>query len=181
MELVVRRFDAVGIARITQLINKTNQFNLTTRRYTEEEVRSMMSDVDVIPLQFRLLDRFSDNGTIAVLIGRRTGDVVEMDTWLMSCRVLGRCVEEACLNAMCTAARAAGATKLGGTYRPTAKNAMVSELYARLGFTLVPSRAADASDTHATSWELLLDSWQPAPVLMRVQDESLAAGTAAGR
>jgi FkbH-like protein len=181
MELIVRRFDAVGIPRITQLINKTNQFNLTTRRYTEEEVRVIAADEDVIPLQFRLLDRFGDNGTIAVLIGRRVADAIDMDTWLMSCRVLGREVEQACLNAMGTAARAAGAVRLTGLYRPTTKNSMVSELYPRLGFTLVPASAAEAADAGATRWELLLDGWLPAPVVMRVQDESLAAGEVARR
>jgi FkbH-like protein len=181
MHLIVRRFEAVGIPRITQLINKTNQFNLTTRRYTEEEVRAMMADADVIPLQFRLLDRFGDNGTIAVLIGRRIHDAIDVDTWLMSCRVLGRDVEQACLNVMCALARAAGASRLTGLYRPTAKNAMVSELYARLGFTLVPAGAGDAAGAGTTHWELLLDGWQPATVAMRVQDDSLAASTATGR
>jgi FkbH-like protein len=171
MELIVRRFDEVGVARITQLINKTNQFNLTTRRYTEEDVRAMVSDEDVIALQFRLLDRFGDNGTIAVLIGRREGDAVDLDTWLMSCRVLGRGLEQACLNAIGAAARAAGAGRLTGQYRPTAKNAMVSELYARLGFTLVPASAADAANDGITRWELLLDNWQLAPALMRVTDD----------
>lgn len=178
MELIVRRFDTVGIPRIAQLINKTNQFNLTTRRYTEEEVRAMAADENLIPLQFRLLDRLGDNGTIAILIGKRAADTIDMDTWLMSCRVLGREVEQACLNAMAAAARAAGAARLTGWYRPTAKNAMVSQLYARLGFTLVPAGAADAGATH---WELLLDRWQPTPVVMRVQDEGLTAGAAAGR
>jgi FkbH-like protein len=180
MELIVRPFDPVGIPRITQLINKTNQFNLTTRRYTEEEVRAMAADEDVISLQFRLLDRFGDNGTIAVLIGKRAGNTIELDTWLMSCRVLGRGVEQACLNTMGAAARAMGAARLTGLYRATAKNGMVSELYARLGFTLVPASAADPREEGTTRWELLLDDWQPGPVVMRVQDESLAVGVAAG-
>jgi FkbH-like protein len=180
MELIVRPFDSVGIPRITQLINKTNQFNLTTRRYTEEEVRALAADEDVISLQFRLLDRFGDNGTIAVLIGKRAGDTIELDTWLMSCRVLGRGVEQACLNAMSAAARDMGAARLTGLYCPTAKNGMVSELYARLGFTLVPPGAADAREDSTTRWELPLDDWQPVPVVMRVQDESLAVGVAAG-
>ena len=181
MELIVRRFDAVGIPRITQLINKTNQFNLTTCRYTEQEVGAMAADENVIPLQFRLLDRFGDNGTVAVLIGKHVADAIELDTWLMSCRVLGREVEQACLNAMGTAARATGAARLTGLYRPTAKNSMVSDLYARLGFTLVPAGAEDVGDAGATRWELLLEHWRPAPVVMRVQNESLAAGAAAGR
>ena len=174
MELLVRRFDAVGLPRITQLINKTNQFNLTTRRYTEEEIRALAVDEAVIPLQFRLLDRFGDNGIIAILIGKCIAGVVEIDTWLMSCRVLGREVEQACLNAMALAAHAAGANRLIGEFRPTAKNGMVRDLYQRLGFTLVPDGNAG---TGATRWELLLDNWQPVPVIMRVEDESLAGAT----
>jgi FkbH-like protein len=175
MQLIVHRFDALGIPRIAQLINKTNQFNLTTRRYTQEEVRAIAADGSFIPLQFRLLDRFGDNGTIAVLIGRRVGDAVDIDIWLMSCRVLGREVEQACLNVMAAAAHAAGAARLTGQYRPTAKNAMVRDLYRRLGFTLLSDEAG------TTHWELLLDRWQPVPVIMQLQDESLAAGTATGR
>ena len=82
---------------------------------------------------------------------------------------------------MCALARAAGASRLTGLYRPTAKNAMVSELYARLGFTLVPAGVGDTAGAGTTHWELLLDGWQPATVAMRVQDESLAASTATGR
>lgn len=178
MELIVRRFDPIGIPRITQLINKTNQFNVTTRRYTEEEVRALAMDENVIALQFRLLDRFGDNGTIAILIGKHAGDAVAMDTWLMSCRVLGREVEQACLNAIAFAARAAGATRIMGEYHPTAKNAMVRDLYRHLGFTLAPD--SDAAGMGATRWELLLDGWQPLPVIMHVQDETLTV-TITGR
>jgi predicted enzyme involved in methoxymalonyl-ACP biosynthesis len=80
------RFDPLGLPRIFQLVNKTDQFNLTTRRYSEEELSAMLYDKTVIPLQFRLLDRFGDNGIIAVLIGRREGDAACLDTCLMSCR-----------------------------------------------------------------------------------------------
>lgn len=176
MHLIVRRFDAVGIPRITQLINKTNQFNLTARRYTEEEVRAMANDDTVIALQFRLLDRFGDNGTIAILIGRRSGDTIHMDTWLMSCRVLGREVEQACLNVITAAAQAAGASSLRGEYRPTPKNAMVRDMYTRLGFTLMPADEGSAAGAGITYWQLMLENWQPAPVIMQVQNEHLPAG-----
>jgi FkbH-like protein len=176
MRLIVRRFDSVGIPRITQLINKTNQFNLTTRRYTEEEIRAIAQDDNSIALQFRLLDRFGDNGTIAILIGRRIGGAVHIDTWLMSCRVLGREVEQACLNAICAAANAAGASRLMGEYRPTVKNSMVRDLYARLGFTLISAGDESAAGTGITHWQLSLESWQPAPVIMQVQYEHLPAG-----
>src|SRR5207248_3290056 len=73
MELIWRHFDEVGLQRTVQLINKTNQFNLTTRRYTEEEVRAVMHDPRAFGLQLRLVDRFGDNGIIAIVIGKMSG------------------------------------------------------------------------------------------------------------
>jgi FkbH-like protein len=164
MVLDARPFDSIGLARIVQLINKTNQFNLTTRRYTEAEVRSLMSNPRVAAYQFRLTDRFGDNGMIAILIGSLDGaGSLVLDTWLMSCRVLGRQVEEACLNVMVDAARRLGAANLKGEYIPSAKNGMVSDLYPRLGFTL---ESGDGSHTH---WSLALDGYQRKPVIMKVQ------------
>jgi FkbH-like protein len=134
MTLLWRRFDRSGLKRVTQLINKTNQFNLTTRRYAEDEVAAVISDDRAVGLQFRLVDRFGDNGVIAVVIGRMTGDTLDLDSWLMSCRVLGREVERATLATVVGEARRMGARRLLGRYRPTAKNAMVAEHYSRLGF-----------------------------------------------
>ena len=144
MKLIWRRFDRLALDRIVQLINKTNQFNLTTRRTTEEQVLAIISDPAAFGLQLRLLDRFGDNGLIAVVIGRLDGPggVCRIDTWLMSCRVLGRGVEEATLAVVAQQARALGATALLGEYRPTAKNAMVADHYRRLGFIRV-SESAD--------------------------------------
>jgi FkbH-like protein len=138
MRLVWRGFDAVGMARIVQLINKSNQFNLTTRRYTEEDVRAVMADPAAFGLQLRLLDRFGDNGVIAIVIGRvdAEGDC-DIDTWLMSCRVLGRQVEPTTLNLLAARAAALGAKRLVGRYVPTKKNGMVKDHYAKLGFTVV--------------------------------------------
>ncbi len=136
MRLLWRRFDRIGLARIVQLINKTNQFNLTTRRYDEAEVVAVMEDPRAFGLQLRLIDRFGDNGIIAIVIGRlaEDGDLV-IDTWLMSCRVLGRQVEEATLDLVAEQARRLGARRLIGDYRPTERNGMVAEHYAKLGFT----------------------------------------------
>jgi FkbH-like protein len=136
MRLVVRPFDRIGLSRTVQLINKTNQFNLTTRRYTEDEVLAVMSDPRTFGLQLRLLDRFGDNGIIAIVIGRLTSeDEALVDTWLMSCRVLGRGVEETTLRLVAAAAKRLGATRLVGEYRPTSKNGMVREHYRKLGFS----------------------------------------------
>lgn len=135
MRLIWRPFDRLGLQRVVQLINKTNQFNLTTRRYNEDEVQQVMHDTRAFGLQLRLLDRFGDNGVIAIVIGKLHDDSdLLIDTWLMSCRVLGRQVEPATLAVLAEQARALGARRLIGEYRPTAKNGMVREHYQRLGF-----------------------------------------------
>jgi FkbH-like protein len=146
MRLVWRPFDRIGLARTVQLINKTNQFNLTTRRYTEADVQAVMDDAQAIGLQLRLLDRFGDNGIIAIIIGKmRNRDELLIDTWLMSCRVLGRQVEPTTLNLIAAQAKLLGASRLIGEYLPTKKNGMVKDHYARLGFQVVETAANDAS------------------------------------
>lgn len=128
-------FDSLSIGRITQLINKTNQFNLTTRRYTQAEVETMMKSPDVLAFQVRLIDRFGDNGIIGVVIVRREGKTGNIDTWLMSCRVLGRRVEEAVTAELVRSLRSNGTETLVGRYIPTEKNALVRDHYKKLGFT----------------------------------------------
>lgn len=157
MRLVWGRFDPVSIKRVAQLTNKTNQFNLTTRRYSEAEMVAMIEDPAVIGLHLRLVDRFADHGIIGVVIGRdRGGGVLDLDTWLMSCRVLGRGVERATLAVLAQAARDAGFSALRGHFRPTAKNAMVSDHYANLGFADLDAQADGAS-----SWLLHLEGALP--------------------
>jgi FkbH-like protein len=141
MVLAVSEFDLAGRSRITQLINKTNQFNLTTRRYTEAEVAEVESRGDRIGLQARLSDRFGDLGMIGVIIchleDSEEGPTARIDTWLMSCRVLGRKVEEAMFTALSAALRSKGVTDVSAEYRPTAKNHMVRDHFDRLGLTLL--------------------------------------------
>ena len=121
-----------------QLINKSNQFNLTTKRYTEEDVLAVMADPAAFGLQLRLTDRFGDNGVIAIVIGRLQPDKdLYIDTWLMSCRVLGRQVEPTTLNLIASNAQRLGARRLVGEYVPTRKNGMVKDHYAKLGFTVM--------------------------------------------
>jgi FkbH-like protein len=158
MEMRWSRFDRVGLQRIVQLINKTNQFNLTTKRYSDETVIELISDQRALTLQIRLVDQFGDNGIIAIAIGRPEagGTEIGIDTWLMSCRVLGRQVEQATLNLIAAEARRLGATRLLGEYRPTAKNGMVCTHYAKLGFTQLDEQAGGI-----TRWELPLDSFRP--------------------
>lgn len=164
-----RHFDLAGLARATQLINKTNQFNLTTQRRTEAEVAALMEDADALTLQIRLTDRFGDNGMIAAVIARKDpldGAALYIDTWLMSCRVLGREVEVATLNLLAKLAVARGASRLVGIYRPTAKNGMVRDHYPRLGFEL-----ADAHGDESR-WTLDLSAFEPAATHIEVKGES---------
>jgi FkbH-like protein len=136
MEIQFQPFDETGRARITQLINKSNQFNLTTRRYTEADVARMETAAEYFTLQVRLADAFGDNGMISVVICRAAAaDQWEIDTWLMSCRVLGRCVEQMVLRELLDHAGARGVRRLIGFYRPTDRNKLVEHHYSKLGFT----------------------------------------------
>ncbi len=149
MVIHFRPFDDTGRARITQLINKSNQFNLTTRRYTEAEVRAIQADPGCFTLQVRLADAFGDNGMIGVIICRAIEADWEIDTWLMSCRVLGRKVELAVLQEILHHARRRGIHRIIGRYRPTERNAMVADHYLKLGFT-----ALEQSRDGSSSWRL---------------------------
>ncbi len=169
MQLVWQGFDSVGLSRIAQLINKSNQFNLTTRRYTEEDVAEMIDHPGTLTLQLRLLDRFGDNGMIAVIIGKVADNrTLEIDTWLMSCRVLGRQVEEATLNLIVARAQAMGLERLVGFYLPTAKNSMVKDHYGKLGFTCTGS-----SEDGSSVWSLDLATYEPKPNFIHTQEGAL--------
>ncbi len=130
----IEPFSRLYLERITQLINKTNQFNLTTRRYTLSEMEALLEDQNAIGLYGRLRDRFGDHGLISVVLGRRDGSALEIELWLMSCRVLKREMELAMLDALVERAQAAGLTQLRGRYVPTKKNGMVADHYPGLGF-----------------------------------------------
>ncbi|GEP01681.1 HAD-IIIC family phosphatase [Methylobacterium haplocladii] len=166
MRLVAAPFDRIGLARIVQLTNKTNQFNLTTRRTTEDETLALMADGDVLCRQFRLVDRLADNGMIGLVVGRLTGtgDCV-IESWLMSCRVLGRGVEAAMLAVVAQAAAGMGANRLIGLYRPSAKNGMVQGHYAGLGFAQLGSDA-DGITRHG----LDLSAYVPQPGSIRIEN-----------
>lgn len=155
MTMNVKPFDATGRTRITQLINKSNQFNLTTRRYTEAQIEAVEHDPSKFALQVRVKDRFGDNGMISVVIFDKQGAVWGCDAWLMSCRVLGRQIEEAVLLEVATAARAAGANALCGRYIPTKRNAIVAEHFSKLGFKLTA-----ANNDGSTEWRLDLAEYQ---------------------
>jgi FkbH-like protein len=171
MMITFQPFDATGRARIVQLINKSNQYNLTTRRYTDPEVTAAENDPDVFTLQVRLADIFGDNGMISVVICRPGhAGVWEIDTWLMSCRVLGRKVEHMVLREILEHARAVGIYKLIGIFRPTDRNKLVIDHYAKLGFTKVSEE-----DTGLTRWELIVDGATPEIAPMKVVSQGFAA------
>src|SRR6267143_1387269 len=138
MSVVFGPVKAVDLSRVTQLINKTNQFNPTTRRCTAEEMEAIAAAPEMISLKFRLLDRFGDNGLISVLILRpdpEQADVLQIDTWVMSCRVFGRELEFEAMNIAVETARRRGVRAFRAHYIPTKKNGVISDLYPRLGFT----------------------------------------------
>jgi FkbH-like protein len=163
MTITFQPFDEVGRARIAQLISKSNQFNLTTRRYSEAQVAEIEADPNCLALQVRLVDTFGDNGMISVVICRRDAGVWQIDTWLMSCRVLGRRVEQAVLQELLIHARALGITRIIGTYRPTERNRLVEDHYSKLGFTEC-ERLADGS----TVWGLDVADWSDVSLPMKV-------------
>ncbi|MBI4404078.1 MAG: HAD-IIIC family phosphatase [Deltaproteobacteria bacterium] len=134
MEGRVSLFVAEDIPRIAQLINKSNQFNLTTIRRSESDVERIMKDSQYHAFTVRLADRFGDHGLISVVICRVKEQVLEIDTWLMSCRVLQRQVEELVLNEIVKAAKMHGCNRVEGIYIPTAKNKLVENHYVKLGF-----------------------------------------------
>jgi FkbH-like protein len=147
MEAAIAPFDELNMPRIAQLVGKTNQFNLTTRRHGLTELQAFMADDAYVTMHLRLRDQFGDHGLVALLIARQEGEVFDIDTWLMSCRVIGRTVENAMLSRLCELAAARGAARLRGTYIPSAKNAPARDVFERLGFTLV------SDDEGVTVWE----------------------------
>jgi len=137
-------FVPMYMSRIAQLTNKSNQFNLTTKRYSQSEIEEVAEDPNRITLYGKLGDKFGDNGVVSIVIGRIDGenhDELHMELWLMSCRVLKRDMEFAMMDELVEKAKAAGVKKLVGYYYPTAKNAMVKDFYGLQGFTKVSEDA----------------------------------------
>lgn len=159
----------LGWSRFTQLINKSNQFNLCTRRYSEAEIFAMVADPAVLTLQVRLTDQFGDNGMISALICKMKDDAWLIDTWVMSCRVLGREVEQAVLNYLAEEARRRGIGRLIGVYRATNRNSMVAEHYLKLGFTRLSTGEGTEDEDR---WTLDLSAFVPRQVPMLVKRAS---------
>ncbi len=162
----IRSFIPTYINRIAQLTNKSNQFNVTTKRYTVEEIEKCASSDDYITLYGRLADRFGDNGVVSVVIGRKDGTSLHIDVWLMSCRVLKRDMEYAMLDTLVAKANEQGITKIIGYYYPTKKNGMVKELFNDFGFAKVSDNDGD------TVWELKTNDYKNKNTYIEVSEEA---------
>ena len=134
MGSVIQPFNKFNIPRVAQLTQRSNQFNLRTIRYTENEIRAIADSAEYCPLTFTLEDRFGDYGLISVVILKKKNDGLFIDTWIMSCRVLKRGMERFVLNEIVATANRSGYASIQGEYIPTAKNAMVNDHYKTLGF-----------------------------------------------
>ncbi|HXV25099.1 MAG TPA: HAD-IIIC family phosphatase [Alphaproteobacteria bacterium] len=157
MEIDIRKLDSANLPRATQLVNKTNQFNLTTRRTNEAEMTAFAVDPSMVVLTGRVKDRFGDSGLITVVVGQvmdaTEGRVLDIGTWVMSCRVLGRRIEHAMRDALIAFARNAGAIAILGHYRPTERNGLVKQHFMTLGFAAMGEGEGTAND-----WRLDLRS-----------------------
>lgn len=145
MHAEIGPFHPLYMSRIAQLTNKSNQFNLTTKRYTQAEIEALADDPEFITLYGKLTDKFGDNGVVSVVIGRIMGEKrneLHLELWLMSCRVLKRDMEFAMMDELVEKAKSMGIRRLLGYYYPTAKNLMVKDFYAMQGFRKLSEDAA---------------------------------------
>lgn len=134
MKAQIGAFDPAYFSRIAQLTNKSNQFNLTTHRYSQSEIEQIAADPQYLTLCGRLEDKFGDNGVVSIVIGRKEKDVLQIELWLMSCRVLKRDMEYAMMDTLVKQCRDCGILQIYGYFYSTAKNAMVKDFYALQGF-----------------------------------------------
>ena len=166
MHAVICGFEPVYIQRITQLTNKSNQFNLTTRRYNEDEIQNVSTSPDHICICGRLLDKFGDNGIVSVVIGKCRHKELDIELWLMSCRVLKRDMELAMLDELVRRAREKGITRINGYYYKTHKNSMVAELYGSFGFEL--DKKLDNGDS---VWHLDTEGYKNKNKVIKIRDK----------
>jgi FkbH-like protein len=168
MRIEVSRFKPEQLPRIAQLMQRSNQFNLTTRRLSEAQCEQLMQDEENwIPLYAKLRDRFGDHGLISIVIASPNAaeSTLDITDWLMSCRVLTRGVEEFLMTYLASEARKRGLERMRGAYVPTAKNGMVKEFYGRFGFVKVSEEGNGSS-----RWVLELAKYSPARVFIREEE-----------
>ena len=148
MKAEIKQFSSLYMSRIAQLTNKSNQFNLTTKRYSLKEIEDISNDKNYITLYGKLVDKYGDNGVVSLIIGKIDNiniDVLHINLWLMSCRVLKRDMEYAMMDELVIKAKEQGIKKIIGYYYPTEKNAMVKDFYNSLGFNEI--KKDDAGNT----------------------------------
>jgi len=168
MVLEWRSFAVKDLSRLAQLSGRTNQFNLTGRRRDRDEIRALMDHPSVLGLQFRLRDRFGDNGIIAMVVARVGPDnCMHIENLQMSCRVLGRNVEKAILTVLAAEARRLGLQAIIGEFIPSSQNTLVKDLYSRLGFTK-PVKSPDGALFHT----LALDGFEMPQTSIRIEKEA---------
>jgi FkbH-like protein len=149
---VTKPFDSFSIPRVAQLSQRSNQFNLRTVRYNEEDIKRIAASDKYLTLSFTLEDKFGDNGLIcAVILEKQDDKTLFIDTWFMSCRVLKRGMENYTLNSIVELAKSSGYETIIAEYKPTPKNAMVADHYHRLGFTSIAEHR----------WQLVLNDFHP--------------------
>jgi FkbH-like protein len=165
MTAAFERFDEYHMPRIGQLVQRTNQFNLTTIRHSVGELNAYAKDPHVFPYYTTLEDKFGDNGLVSVVIGSRDGDSLDIVTWLMSCRVMSRRLEEFVLDQLVEVARGAGVLVIRGRYSPTKKNRLVADHYEKLGF-----RQIDTETDGTTVWELDVNDHTPSSAPIKRKD-----------
>jgi len=163
MTMSVKYFDLIGKKRIVQLINKTNQFNLTTKRYTEKQIDTIMENPLFFGIQIRLIDKFGDNGMISIVLCKRTESEWEIDTWLMSCRVFDRKVENAVFKVLVDKAKESNIGTIRSIYLPTEKNSVVKNLYEKLGFNLITK-----SKNGETEWIFRVCDYKDQAIPMKI-------------
>jgi FkbH-like protein len=151
-EAAIIPIDRFNLARVAQLTQKTNQFNLTTRRYTEQQIEELARREGWEVLAIQVRDRYADNGLVGVAITHDEGDVSEIDTFLLSCRVIGRTVETALLAYIAEEARERGVRRLEGWFLPTKKNAPARGFYREHGFRLVAEAGPEGAP--GKRWQL---------------------------
>ena len=137
MKALIKEFEPIYMSRISQLTNKSNQFNLTTKRYTQAEIEEVSESENHITLYGKLKDKFGDNGLVSVIIGKINGDIFDIELWIMSCRVLKRDMEFAMMDQLVEKCKAKSIKKIKGYYYPTQKNGMVKNFYETQGFSLI--------------------------------------------
>lgn len=133
-------FQHKDFSRISELFQRSNQFNLTTIRYSEGDVEQISNDAHRLSFSFRLKDKFGEHGIVSLVVARIEASDLIIEAWVMSCRVLKRSMEHFVLNTLQEAAQQHHCTQLIGQYLPTPKNALVANLYPELGFTLKGER-----------------------------------------